>query len=326
MNVARVLSTTAVVVAIGAAAALVIAVSGATPHPSADSTSTPLPSTASSERAVPDESTSASETTGTPTSTAPTAAASLATALAPAPVTTSAGPAAAPVATAPAATHAVTHPATVAPPAPAPVTGQALPLGYSTGSATRVITVVAASTGSTVATLQAWDKAPGGGWLRHGSAVTAHVGADGLSTSPSETRSATPIGSFSLTQSFGALGNPGTGLPYFQTTTADWWISESGVGALYNTHQRCSGSCPFTQGDPNEHLITETPFYNYAVVIDYNTANAGTVRQGGGSAFFLHVTNGTPTAGCVAIAQASLVPIMQWLTPAAAPRILIGVA
>ena len=324
MSLARVLSTTAVVVAIGAAAALVVGMAGAKPRPSAGSTSTPLPTTVSSERAVPDQSTSAVATTGSTPSPAPSAASSLATTLAPAPVTTGAVKAAAPVANAPAATPAATRPATPAPAAPAPVTGQALPLGYSTGSATRVITVVASSTGSTVATLQAWDRAPGGGWLRHGSAVTAHVGADGLSTSPSESRSATPIGSFSLTQSFGALSNPGTGLPYFQTTLADWWISQP--GALYNTHQHCSGSCPFTQGDPNEHLVTETPFYNYAVVIDYNTANAGTVRAGAGSAFFLHVTDGTPTAGCVAIPQASLIPIMQWLTPAAAPRILIGVA
>ena len=63
------------------------------------------------------------------------------------------------------------------------------------------------------------------------------------------------------------------------------------------------------------------------MVIDYNTRNApGGVHQGAGSAFFLHVTDGEPTAGCVAIPQADLVSIMTWLTPAAHPRILIGVA
>jgi L,D-peptidoglycan transpeptidase YkuD (ErfK/YbiS/YcfS/YnhG family) len=203
-------------------------------------------------------------------------------------------------------------------------TGQALPLRFSTGSATRVITVVASSSGATTATLQAWSKAAGGGWRRYGSAVTAHVGADGLSTQPSESRSATPIGSFTLTQAFGRDANPGTGLPYFQTRPSDWWISQA--GPLYNTHQRCSSGCPFTLGSPNEHLYYETPYYNYAVVIDYNTRNApGGVRQGAGSAFFLHVTDGNPTAGCVAIAQARLVTLMQWLTPSAHPRILIGV-
>jgi L,D-peptidoglycan transpeptidase YkuD (ErfK/YbiS/YcfS/YnhG family) len=189
-----------------------------------------------------------------------------------------------------------------------------------------LITVTARSTHSTVATLQAWTKAAGGGWLRYGTAVTAHVGSDGLSTSPSESRSATPIGSFTLTQAFGHHADPGTSLPYFRTGPSDWWISQS--GGLYNTHQRCSSGCAFDNREPtvNEHLYYETPFYNYAVVIDYNTRNApGGVRQGAGSAFFLHVTDGNATAGCVAISQTKLVSLMRWLTPTAHPRILIGV-
>ncbi|HSY16121.1 MAG TPA: L,D-transpeptidase family protein [Jatrophihabitantaceae bacterium] len=202
--------------------------------------------------------------------------------------------------------------------------GQALPLAYPTANSREVITVTAPSTASTTATLQAWTLAPGGGWLPRGGPIPAHVGSDGLSRSPSESRSATPIGSFTLTQAFGHDANPGTGLPYFQTTPADWWISQP--GPLYNTHQRCSGSCPFSQGDPNEHLYYETPYYNYAVVIDYNTRDSGPVRQGAGSAFFLHVTDGSPTAGCVAVPSANLVAIMKWLAPSEHPRILIGVA
>ena len=207
---------------------------------------------------------------------------------------------------------------------PAPSRGRALPLAYPTGSATRVITVVAHSAGSTTATLQGWTKAPGGGWRKWGGAITAHIGAAGMSTAPSEYRSATPMGSFTLTHAFGRFADPGTALPYLHTTPADWWISQP--GALYNTHQHCSSQCAFTQGDPNEHLYYETPYYDVAVVIDYNTRNApGGVRQGAGSAFFLHVTDGNPTAGCVAIPQSRLVPIMRWLTPTAHPRILIGV-
>jgi L,D-peptidoglycan transpeptidase YkuD (ErfK/YbiS/YcfS/YnhG family) len=198
--------------------------------------------------------------------------------------------------------------------------GQALPLAQSTGSATEVITVVAPSASSTTATVQAWDKTAGG-WVPHGAAIAAHVGSAGLTTHPSESVSATPIGSFTLSRAFGYDANPGTGLTYHQTTSADWWISQA--GPLYNTMQTCSGSCPFTQGDPNEHLATTRPEYAYAVVIEYNTAP---VVQGAGSAFFLHVTDGSPTAGCVSIPQAQLVSIMQWLNPAAAPRILIGVS
>ncbi len=206
-----------------------------------------------------------------------------------------------------------------------PRRGVRLPVSGTTGSATRVLTVKARSTSATVASLQAWRKAPGGGWLKVGSAVTAHIGADGMSRSPSESRSATPIGSFTLTQAFGHDANPGTALPYIHTTPADWWISQS--GPLYNTHQRCSSGCRFNQGSPNEHLYYETPYYDYAVVIDYNTRNApGGVRQGAGSAFFLHVyPPGTgPTAGCVAIPVARLTPIMRWLLPNRHPRILIG--
>lgn len=131
------------------------------------------------------------------------------------------------------------------------------------------------------------------------------------------------MGSFTLTQAFGARANPGTSLPYFRTTASDWWISQT--GPLYNSHQQCSSGCRFVRGAPNEHLSFQTPAYNYAVVIDYNTANAGGVVQGAGSAFFLHVWNGMPTAGCVSIPQERLVALMRWLSRAAHPRILIGI-
>jgi L,D-peptidoglycan transpeptidase YkuD (ErfK/YbiS/YcfS/YnhG family) len=199
----------------------------------------------------------------------------------------------------------------------------------STGSATRVITVVAASTGSTTATLQAWQKS-GAGWLGYGPSIQAHLGSAGLTYHPSESLPATPIGSFTLTRAFGRDSNPGTALPYLQTSPSDWWISQYGgkYAGCYNTLQTAapSASCPYTEGTPNEHLYDEIPFYDYAVVMDVNTANApGGVVQGGGSAFFLHVTDGTPTAGCVSIPAGNLVTIMRWLGPAAHPRILIGV-
>jgi L,D-peptidoglycan transpeptidase YkuD (ErfK/YbiS/YcfS/YnhG family) len=194
-----------------------------------------------------------------------------------------------------------------------------LPLQYPTGAATRAITVVAASTSSTTATLQAWQKTERG-WERHGVPTKAYLGSAGLSAHPSESLSATPIGSFTLTQAFGRQPDPGTALPYRQTTPADWWISQP--GSLYNTLQHCASGCAFTQGDPNEHLYYTTPFYEYAVVIDYNRSP---VVQGAGSAFFVHVSVGEPTQGCVSIPQAALVSLLRWLTPAAHPRILIGV-
>jgi L,D-peptidoglycan transpeptidase YkuD (ErfK/YbiS/YcfS/YnhG family) len=205
--------------------------------------------------------------------------------------------------------------------APHPASAAQLPLGYPTGSARQAVTVVASARSDTQGTVQAWRRVSGG-WRRVGPAVPAWLGSDGMTPHPSEQLSATPMGSYSLTRAFGYAGNPGTALNYTQTTPADWWISEP--GPMYNSLQHCSSGCPFTKGDPNEHLYYTRPYYAYAAVIDYNTADAGPVRQGAGSAFFLHVAVGAPTAGCVAIDQAQLVRILRWLRPADHPRILIG--
>ena len=171
--------------------------------------------------------------------------------------------------------------------------------------------------------MQAWQRS-GSGWVKVGGAVPAYFGSDGLTEHPSEFVSATPIGSFTLTQAFGHDANPGTSLPYRQTTPADWWISQQ--SPLYNTEQHCSSSCPFDtgKGTVNEHLYYETPFYDYAVVIDANRFPKPVYPDG--SAFFLHVSVGAPTAGCVSIDKSDLVRILKWLTPAAHPRILIGVS
>jgi L,D-peptidoglycan transpeptidase YkuD (ErfK/YbiS/YcfS/YnhG family) len=199
-----------------------------------------------------------------------------------------------------------------------PVHAARLPLGYSPGSARQVITVVAGAESDTQATVQAWRRVAGG-WQRVGPSVPAWLGADGMTPHPSEQLSAVPMGSYSLTEAFGREPDPGTALHYVQTDPSYWWISQP--GPLYNTMQRCSSGCAFTQGAPNEHLYYEIPYYNYAVVIDYNR---DPVQQGAGSAFFLHVSAGAPTAGCVSIDEAQLVRIMGWLDPRDHPRILIG--
>jgi len=317
MRVWRALSTTAVVVAIGACAVTVVALASTEPRPEHDvAATTPAPTTS-----APSQPEVAAPVVPSATPSPSAATTSSAAPKQPAPRTTTRASTPPPVQPKP-------KPRPTPTPAPKPVShpaaphGQSLPLGYYTGSATRVITVVASSTGSTTARLQAWTKAAGGGWLPYGSAVTAHVGSQGLTTRPSESKSATPIGSFTLTQAFGARADPGTGLPYFQTDSRDWWVSDSN-SSHYNQHYRCSaGSCPFNTG-AGENLLDAGFVYNYAVVIDYNRFP---VHAGAGSAFFLHVTNGQSTAGCVAIPQDRLVSLMHWLTPGTHPRIVIGVA
>ena len=58
------------------------------------------------------------------------------------------------------------------------------------------------------------------------------------------------------------------------------------------------------------------------MVINYNM---NPVVQGAGSGFFLHVSDGAPTQGCVAIAAQPLNVVMRWLKPSLDPVISIGV-
>jgi L,D-peptidoglycan transpeptidase YkuD (ErfK/YbiS/YcfS/YnhG family) len=298
-----ILATGAALAAIGIAAAVVV-----------DASATRLPTRTS----ISDAATSSSAVAFSPPPPVSVSLSSAATDPAtPAPTTASPNPA-------PPLSSAAHPAASTAPPvpsssAPALTRGQALPLGLPTGAASKIITVTAASTGATTATLQAWNAAPGGGWLPYGAPVAAHLGSGGLTTQPSETKPATPIGSFTLTQAFGSAGNPGTPLPYFRTDSSDWWVSDAN-SPLYNTHQRCSTGCPFNTA-AGENLYQAGFVYTYAVVIDYNRSP---VTPGAGSAFFLHVSNGSATVGCISIPEANLVAIMSWLTPSSQPRILIG--
>lgn len=55
------------------------------------------------------------------------------------------------------------------------------------------------------------------------------------------------------------------------------------------------------------------PAYAHALVMGVNKDRV----PGHGGAFFVHTTNGGPTAGCVALDDATLVKLIQWLKPGA---------
>jgi L,D-peptidoglycan transpeptidase YkuD (ErfK/YbiS/YcfS/YnhG family) len=188
------------------------------------------------------------------------------------------------------------------------------------GNASQLITVTAASSSAESGTLRAWQKSANGNWRVVYGPVKAWVGSDGIGKA-SESVSRTPLGTFTLTEAFGRLDDPGTALPYHKTGPNDWWVSDTRA-ASYNTMQTCAkASCPFNTR-VSEHLQSITPYYNYAVVMDVNRSP---VEPGAGSAFFLHVSVGKPTAGCVAIDSSTLVSILRWLDPAQHPRIATGI-
>jgi L,D-peptidoglycan transpeptidase YkuD (ErfK/YbiS/YcfS/YnhG family) len=62
--------------------------------------------------------------------------------------------------------------------------------------------------------------------------------------------------------------------------------------------------------------------YAFLAVIGFNTSP---VIPGRGSGIFLHVEVHNSTNGCVSLPKAQLLRVLRWLSPAAAPRIVIGV-
>jgi L,D-peptidoglycan transpeptidase YkuD (ErfK/YbiS/YcfS/YnhG family) len=180
----------------------------------------------------------------------------------------------------------------------------------------QVVTVRASSAGATTAQLDLWQLAATGGYTHVAGPVGAYVGERGMGVAH-EGLARTPVGVFGLSQAFGNQPYNGSKLPYFQAGPADWWDGESGTPA-YNTHVHQSAA----PGPASENLYYTGPVYAHAVVIDYNRFP---VVAGAGSAFFLHVTNSQPTAGCVAISAYALNVVMRWLDPARHPVISIGV-
>ena len=126
----------------------------------------------------------------------------------------------------------------------------------------------------------------------------------------------TPVGTFAFDQAFGRQPNPGTKMPYFQATKQDWW-DEDASSPTYNTYVH-SATNP---SSVTENLYDSGPVYDYAVNIAVNPNRV----PGKVSGIFLHVTDGTPTWGCVAISRDEMKSVLTWLDPAQSPRITIGV-
>ncbi len=114
----------------------------------------------------------------------------------------------------------------------------------------------------------------------------------------------TPYGAYSLGFAFGT-SNPGTKLPFRQITSKSWWVEDSN-DPNYNTWQEGEHF-----NKPSEHLADYPVQYKYAVVINYNTART----PWAGSGFFVHVSNGSYTAGCVSLPESQMVQLLRILEP-----------
>jgi L,D-peptidoglycan transpeptidase YkuD (ErfK/YbiS/YcfS/YnhG family) len=197
---------------------------------------------------------------------------------------------------------------------PGPMVG-ALPRGVG-----QVITVIAPSATSTVASVSLWSRT-GSCFVRAGGPWRASIGRSGLSANKVEGDGTTPTGTYSIGPvMYGIAPNPGVAYRYHRLVCGDWW-DEAPSSAMYNrfVHVRCGTSPPF--GGDSEALWRVVPQYDYFAVIQYN---ASPIVPGRGSAIFIHETTGVPTAGCVALSTSSLLALLRWLRPLQHPSVVIN--
>jgi L,D-peptidoglycan transpeptidase YkuD (ErfK/YbiS/YcfS/YnhG family) len=184
------------------------------------------------------------------------------------------------------------------------------------GNAQELISVESSAYHSSLATLRAY-RHTSTGWHRVFGPWPARIGRNGFAP-PGKKREGdgrTPTGSFGFQFMFGVYRNPGVHYTYRRALRTSWWDDDS-RSANYNRWVDSRYGYP---GRAPESMH-QTPAYGYGAVIAYNTRRT----PGLGSAIFLHVSHVGATAGCVSIAQSRLLAILRWLTPRAAPRVIMG--
>lgn len=179
----------------------------------------------------------------------------------------------------------------------------------------QLITVTAASRDSTYATFRAY-RATGKNRVLVFGPWTARVGYHGIAP-PGRKREGdgrTPSGRYGFSFFFGVDPDPGVAFPYRPAYPYDYWDDDPG-SARYNEWTDIRQARAGARPEP----MHKTPAYDYAAVIAYNTART----PGRGSAIFLHVGTGGPTAGCVSLPEGQLLQVLRWLTPTERPQITI---
>ena len=180
----------------------------------------------------------------------------------------------------------------------------------------QLVTVTAASCGATQAEFTAYQRV-GGQWRRVFGPWVAWIGRNGMAPpgTKREGDGRTPSGTFGFGFFFGVDPDPGVLFPYRRVDASDVWDDDPS-SRLYNEWVDDRYASPGADPEP-----MDVSAYDYGAVIAYNTART----PGLGSAIFLHVNIGMPTAGCVTLPTGELLEILRWLNPAASPRIAMGV-
>jgi L,D-peptidoglycan transpeptidase YkuD (ErfK/YbiS/YcfS/YnhG family) len=180
----------------------------------------------------------------------------------------------------------------------------------SVGNATQVISVV--GVGKSTAKMDVYERTAAG-WQPIGVGIPAHVGSAGMAPETHDGQMLTPMGIFTLDFAFGTAPSPGGGLQYVQVGPDHWWDGDM-KSPTYNTMQVCKKSeCPFDTDPSSGTENLQIPQYKHAIVMGVNKQRV----PGNGGAFFVHTTDGGPTAGCVSVDDATMVELIKWLRPGA---------
>ena len=113
----------------------------------------------------------------------------------------------------------------------------------------------------------------------------------------------------------GVFGHPGVRYAYRRAHSYDLWDDDPSR-QMYNKWVDDRTQNPGRFPEPMDQM----PAYDFGAVIAYNTART----PGLGSAIFLHVDIGGPTAG-VSLPMGELLDVLRWLDPARSPLIEMGV-
>jgi hypothetical protein len=219
--------------------------------------------------------------------------------------------------------------------AQAPARGQA-PLAWD--AARQMVVVTTAEWDSVHGTLRRYARDDAGAWRPVGDAQPIVVGrggsgwGHGLNPAPApavalgdpikrEGDGRAPAGVFAIGTAFGYTGRADTAMPYQALDADDWCMDVSG-SPLYNriVDAREVGDAAVrgsTEPMRRDLHADGDQRYRLGFVIEHNPAAV----PNAGSCIFAHLwkTPGTATAGCTAMAPATMDAVLAWLDPALHP-------
>jgi L,D-peptidoglycan transpeptidase YkuD (ErfK/YbiS/YcfS/YnhG family) len=203
----------------------------------------------------------------------------------------------------------------------------------------QMVTVVSDGWSSTTGILRAWQRPPGGAWVKLHGPLPVVLGYNGWVVADQRVQSSgtSPAGRFGLPAAFGVLPDPGTALHYNHVDGNDWWPYEPRDPATYNIYQFHKDSHSHWRAGYSEHLADFPTQYAYAIVVGFNlpsgvhyspqrhqrvASDPADTKLGGG--IFLHVRGTGDTAGCIAMDKVHVDWLLHWLDPTKHPQVVMG--